>query len=164
MKFEPLVIALAAAVLGLPSASAQDRATLKLARQLADEGSRETAITQITASPERYAALLISWTLHAPDKVDKQGLYVGLADVFGRLRDKDAIPFLIRNIELRRHVYEVIPWNRSAEAVQESLPAASALIQIGPDASKALMRSYSEPKPAGRRLFEIFVISRIAPR
>lgn len=142
--------------------SAQDRGELRLAQRLADDSSRQAAVDEIVASRQNELRVLISWTVRPPDQVDRRGLYIGLADAFGGLRAKDAIPFLIKNIDLKRRAYEITPWNRAPAAVEESLPAVAALIQIGPDASKALMQSYSEPKGIGDRLFLIFAVSRIA--
>jgi hypothetical protein len=34
--------------------------------------------------------------------VDKHKLYIGLADAFGEMKTREAIPFLIKNISLQR--------------------------------------------------------------
>lgn len=139
-----------------------DTADRDLARLLADASTREAAVAKVAASGTGKVSLLLSWGRRPPAHIDRCGLYIGLAEVFGRLRTAEAIPFLIRNISLRRTCsLDLAPWLKTPQVIEESLPAASALIRIGPDASRALIRASEQPMLAGDRLAAIFVVSRI---
>ena len=87
---------------------------------------------------------------------------VGLADAFGRLRTRDAIPFLIANITLQRGLfYRADIWMKTPQVVEGALPAVAALIRIGPEASRSLIRKFPTLS-AEDRLAAIFVVSRIS--
>lgn len=108
------------------------------------------------------SALLLSWARKPPAGVDKLGLEVGLADAFGRLRTRDAIPFLIANITLQRGLfYRADIWMKTPQVVEGALPAVAALIRIGPEASRSLIRKFPTLS-AEDRLAAIFVVSRIS--
>jgi hypothetical protein len=87
-------------------------------------------------------------------------LYVGLADVFGTLKTAEAIPFLIKNISLDR-TRAVNTWLKTPEIIEERLPAVGALVKIGPEACKALIRATWKPMLHEDRLAAIFAVSRI---
>ncbi len=129
---------------------------------LANGSTRVATVASLAASGKSRVPLLISWTLNPPPQVDKSELYVGLADAFGQLKATEAIPFLISNISLNRYPY-VSPntWLKTPEVVQERLACARALIQIGPEASRALISAFHDGLSAEDRLAAIFVISRI---
>lgn len=134
----------------------------ELARLLANESSRRSAIDQIVADGGREAALLLSWTLNPPTAVDKHELDVGLADAFGRLRTGEAVPFLINNIRIQRWAWDFQSWLREPQEIESAFPAVAALIRIGPAASKALAGYWLQSVPTDSRLPIIFVMSRIA--
>ncbi len=83
-------------------AAPQDPKSLEMARQLADESTRQSAVPRIVASGSNTVSQLLSWAKTPPTGVDEHGIYVGLADVFGQLKTEEAIPFLIKNISLDR--------------------------------------------------------------
>jgi len=146
---------------GWISAAAQTSNNQELARLLSNEQSRKSAVDKILATPDRKLPVLLSWTRHTPPGVSKVDLYVGLADVFGRLKAREAIPFLIENIGLQRWLASPNIWLKTAQVVEERLPAAAALIQIGPEASTAIIhKSWARVAPEDR-LAAIFVVSRI---
>src|SRR5271166_1492561 len=93
-----VVIAL---VVGCVVGSAQDLSNEKLAHLLANDSTRSSAVAEILASGNAKAPLLLEWTQKPPAQVDQHGLYIGLADAFGQLKTKEAIPFLIKNISHR---------------------------------------------------------------
>ena len=93
--------------------------------------------------------------------MDEFELYVGLAEAFGKLKTKEAIPFLIKNISLQRGTPSPNIWMKAPRAIELRLPAVFALIQIGPEASKMLIRAPREELMDEDRLAAIFVVSRI---
>lgn len=142
--------------------SSQDRGDQELARQLANASTRQSAVAKILASGSAKIVLLLSWTLKPPAQVDKYELYIGLADALGQLRAREAIPFLIDNIGLRRtREVDLAPWLKTDQVIEWTFPAVAALIQIGPDASKALIRASRRPMVAEHRIAVIFAVSRI---
>jgi hypothetical protein len=151
-----------AIVVGCAVGSAQDVNDKVLTRSLANDSTRPSAVAEVLASGNAKAPLLLEWTQKPPAEVDQYGLYIGLADAFGQLRTKEAIPFLIKNISRRRtrHV-DFAPWLKAPEVIKDTFPALAALIQIGPDASRALIRAFREPMLDEDRLASIFAISRI---
>jgi len=89
---------------------------------------------------------------------------ISLAEIFGQLKTKDAIPFLISNISL--HPFPFISpniWLKAPAVIEERMPAVGALIKIGPAAFDALIHLPRGPETSEDRLATIFVISRIAP-
>lgn len=62
-----------------------------LARRLANDRTRGSAVAQVAASGASSLPLLLSWAEQPPPRVDRDGLYIGLADAFAKLREKDSI-------------------------------------------------------------------------
>jgi hypothetical protein len=151
------VLALAS---GCPLVAAQGVTDRELARQLAKSATRQTAVASIVASGSAKLPLLLSWTRNSPQGVDKAELYLGLAEAFGGLRTKDAIPFLMKNISMQRFPSSPDVWMKTTDVIEERLPAVSALIQIGPEASRALMQAFPSMEGADR-LAAIVAVSRI---
>src|SRR5258706_10925657 len=77
--------------------SAQDAGDLELAKLLSEESTRASAVRTIVASGATKLPLLLSWA-----EQPTFGLALGLADAFGELKAKEAIPFLIRHIGIIR--------------------------------------------------------------
>jgi hypothetical protein len=163
MGRNPFITAVGCAVamlVGHELAVAQTVPDLELARLLADGKTREYTVARIASMGIEKIPLLLSWTRKPPSGLLESELNVGLADVFGRLRTTEAIPFLIKNIALER----VVPgetWTKAPEVVEFDLPAAGALIRIGPAASKAVMQACQSPMLPMDRLVAVFVVSRI---
>jgi hypothetical protein len=133
-----------------------------LATRLADPELRYAAVNSIVDSGGKDLALLLSWTETPPKGVDEWALRVGLADAFGKLRAKEAIPFLVRNIGLERYFVRQAFWTKADSVIVSRLPAAAALIAIGPDASKALIAAPWNKMSVGEHLAAIYTVSRIA--
>jgi hypothetical protein len=134
----------------------------ELARMLASDTTRQSAVDRIAASGQSKVPLLLLWAASPPRGIEKIGLRIGLADAFGRLKTTQAVPFLMKNIEIQRYPFEGPPWMHAASGIERHYPALAALIQIGPDSFEALLRYYEQPRGIGDRLFAIFAISRIA--
>ena len=138
---------------------AQASSDAELARLLADETTRQSGISRIVSSGSSMVPLLVAWTQEPPTHVDKHELFVGLADAFGQLKTREAIPFLVNNISLQRW-RELNTWLKTAQVIEQRLPAAAALVRMGPDASKVVMSEY-HTFSAEDRLAAIFVVARI---
>src|SRR5258708_3931873 len=136
-------------------------ADLDLARLLAGSRTRKSAVTKIVSSGSEKVPLLLSWTRRPPASVNEYELYIGLADAFGHLKTKEAIPFLVMHISLNRFLFTDV-WTRTPDEVEDRLAAVGALIQIGPESSMAVIQSYKDFKSVEVRLAAIFVVSRLA--
>jgi hypothetical protein len=139
----------------------REQNSLDLARRLAGDKTRAVAVNEAVGRGDEMLPRLLSWAETAPPHVDRCGLDIGLAEVFGRLKSKQAIPFLIRNISLRRTCpIDMNPWHQTPDVVEATFPCIAALLNIGPDASTALMRAWESPMSASDRLAALFVIAR----
>ena len=143
------------------SAVAQNFPEAPLARLLANEDTRATAISEIVKDGPRIVPTLLSWARIRLSNSEETGLYVGLADAFGKLKSKEAIPFLIAHIGLQRWLPSPNTWMKTPQVAEERLPAVSALIQIGPEASRALIRANWKELNPEERLAAILVLSQI---
>lgn len=141
------------------SATAQSSDT-DLARRLADPNARSAVTNEILHSGAARMPELLRLAEIPPAGVNRRELFIGLAVIFGKLRTKEAIPILIQNISLERWARPNI-WNKSSEVIEANLPAAEALIKIGPDACKALIEIDWIPKTWEDNLAAIFVVSQI---
>lgn len=150
-----------AMVMGCVVVSAQEASDQELARLLANDSTRQSAVDKIVAAGGAKVPLLMSWTRTSPAQVEERGLYIGLADAFRELKTKEAIPFLIKNISLHRW-HDVNIWLKTGQVIEERLPAVAALVRIGPAAAKALIAGFSKPMVAEDRLAAVFAVSRIA--
>lgn len=149
---------------GCVAATAQDANDWELARQLANDTTRQSALASLVASGNGKVPLLLSSTRIPPaqfDEIQMLKLKVGLADAFARLKTREAIPFLIKNISLQRWPAPNT-WMKSAQVIEERMPAVAALIQIGSEAYEPLVSAYWEPTLPEDRLAIIFAVSRIA--
>lgn len=139
----------------------QDTSNQELARRLSSEDSRAAAISEIVASRSTYFPVLLRWTENPPAGVDKHQLYVGMSDAFGKLKAKEAIPFLIKILNLGRYLDKPDIWTKGPPIIEQNLPAVAALISIGPDASDALISAFGGPMTPRDRLAVIFIVARI---
>lgn len=144
----------------------QAASDLELAKRLADPEKRQPAVEEVIASGNARVRLLLSWARHSPAGLGnypgESSLKVGLADIFGALKTREAIPFLIENIDLPRFLSEPI-WLKSDKVIEERRPCASALIRIGSPAAEALMKAFAETGDSSKRSLLIFTLARIAP-
>lgn len=136
--------------------------TLNLAHSLADEHTREAAIAGISKSDLGTLAIIRSLMETSPTGVDHHGLRVGLADVCGKLRSQECIPFLIKNISIERwHWREMNTWTKTETVVMERLPAVRALVAIGKEASLSIQSAYPNTSSREARLALLFTITQI---
>jgi hypothetical protein len=140
-------------------AQERDGSDRELARRLAAEATRSKAVADVVASGGTKVGLLLTWCVSPPADIDVHELDVGLADAFGRLKTRAAIPFLDQNIGIDR-TPAGNTWLKSAEVLEDRLASVTALIRIGPDAAKAVIKAYGSMQ-ANDRLAAIFVISRL---
>jgi hypothetical protein len=84
----------------------------------------------VIASGEAKVPVLLSWTRTPPEGVNEYELDIGLADVFGQMRISEAIPFLIKNINLSR-TGKMNVWLKTASVIETEMPAVSALVASG---------------------------------
>jgi hypothetical protein len=135
-----------------------------LALSLATESTRQKAIAQVLASRASSVPLLLSWADKPPSglgPLEEHQLTVGMAEAFGRLRSKEAIPFLIENLTLNTFPVANV-WTRTSEVIMDRLPSVAALIQIGPEASRAAIKAYGRGSlDFNGRYAAIFVVSRV---
>lgn len=132
----------------------------RLARMLADPGFRAEAVEQVAARGDEAGRVLMRWTDATPEGVEARELKVGLADAFGRLRYEPAIPFLMRYLDMERwRMRRMNKWMKTAEVVRETLPAADALIRIGPAALGPLADAVNTGLEPELRLIAVFVAS-----
>ena len=75
------------------------------------------------------------------------------------MRTEEAIPFLIQNINLLRVSGFVNFW-KSPEMIEQFLPAVGALVQIGPKASREVMRNAWEMRIQDFHV-AVFVVSQV---
>ena len=137
-----------------------------LARLLANGSTRRAAISDIIESHRDKVTVLISWTRTPPKGLNDIELYIlrgSMAEIFGQSRTKEAIPFLIENITVRPDL-QLTPdvWAKGPGAIEERMPAISALIRIGPPAFEATAHWPVEPPRFEDRLAGIYVVSRLA--
>jgi len=131
-----------------------------LARRLANSDTRLGALAEVVSLGNRSVPLLLSWTKSPPGEVDRYQLDIGLADAFAELRTTEAIPFLTSKLHLtRNHMVNV--WLKGPEVIENELPAAAALISIGPAAAKAVMEAFWESITSEDCPAAIFVVARI---
>jgi len=147
---------------GFVAASAQPASDQELAIRLAHEGTRRSAVADIVAAGNRIVPLLMSWTQKPPSEVDKYDLYIGLADAFAEMKTRESIPFLIKNLSLRRTgIVDFAPWLKAPAVIESTFPTAAALIAIGPGAADALMRAARGPMLPEERTIAIFIITQM---
>lgn len=140
----------------------------ELVRQLDSPESRELFLSRL--SPEdkvterRLLTILESQRGQLEKRFQKRSLLAGMADAFGVLGTKEAIPWLIANITLWRYdsPTDLKRWLRRSETIEYDFPAVRALVRIGPEALDALIQSYYyKPLDRETRLAIVFALSRI---
>lgn len=131
----------------------------KLASLLADPATRSAAITANLPRAPELTPHLLRWAKSPPAGVDKNGLYFGLIDFFAEARAREAIPFLVENINFR---FPSSVWDKSAEAIIAQSPAIRALVRIGTDATKPLIQAYQrQPLTWQDRVAVVFTVSQL---
>jgi hypothetical protein len=139
--------------------AAEDRA---LAVSLANDTSRPGAVSSIVAAGRAKIPILLYWSRQPPDGIPECALDTGLAEAFGELKSKEAIPFLIKNIGMYRSCgASFSPWLKTSVTIEWNLPAVGALVKIGPEASRAVINGFRDLTAEEDRRAAIFVVSQI---
>jgi hypothetical protein len=125
-----------ATIVGTSSCWGQLDADLVLARAIVDKRSSSTEFEAVVAVARGRIPLLLRWADTPPLSVPRGELYAGMATIFGRVRETSAIPFLIKNIAVRGEV-----WMKAPDSAMHYLPAARALVEIGPPAVSHLLKA-----------------------
>jgi hypothetical protein len=133
----------------------------RVAKELASETTRESAILGVLEQRTPSVSRLIELGRNPPPGINQHGLRIGLADLFGRMRAEEAIPFLVANITLQRYG-DMNTWTRTDQVIEGRLPAGHALILIGAPAVEPLARAYWKPTTSEERNAIMFTLSRIA--
>jgi len=165
------VLVCASLVTGL-IAFGQDLSYQELARLLSDDATQKDAIAKIVAAGTAKVPLLLSWTTKPPaglERMDDYFLDIALCEIFGQLRTREAIPFLIKNISLHRLWWtpSTVWWLRYPETVLEAMPAIAALVSIGPEALPRVIEDVTRVPLDPEQSYEgylaaVFVVPRIA--
>ena|SRR3569833_1035916 len=141
--------------------------TPKLTRQelaglVEAENTRQQAVLLVAESRREGIALLMELTTKLFPGADDHNLQVGLADVFGELKAEESIPFLRSYLILRRSEgADFAPWTKTDAVVLRSFPCVQALISIGANASRALIKEYAGRNESENRQAAIFVVAHI---
>jgi hypothetical protein len=135
----------------------------EIALSLANAETEKAGIAAINAQGHAKIPLLLSWTRKPPSYVAECRLFDGLADAFGEIKVVEAIPYLISNLPAYRSCgVSLAPWLKEPAVIEWSLPAAGALIRMGPEASRAVMAAFPAMTGEEQRRAALFVVSRVA--
>jgi hypothetical protein len=148
-------------ILALLDCNAQVPTPESLADLLSNEKTRGKAIAELSASDPLVLKTLLDLAERPSNEIRHLKLKVGLADAFGKLRAKAAIPFLIQNLGLERG-WDVNTSLKSEEVILERRAAVAALVQIGAEAVPALIGAHRVMTNREDRQMAIFALSRIA--
>jgi hypothetical protein len=145
--------------IGMP---AQQLTPKALAGLVAGDDTREQVVSFVSESRRERIALLMELTTASFPGVDDHSLQVGLADLFGELKVDESIPFLVSHLILRRSEgADFAPWTKVDAVVLRSFPCVQALVSIGANASKALIKEYAGRNASENRLAAIFSVAHI---
>jgi hypothetical protein len=144
--------------------NAQEVSDEELAHLLSNQDTQRRTVDRIVVSGNKLP-LLLSWSTKPPSGLDPfelEALNVGLADVFGQLKTRGAIPFLVKNISMQRSIFSMPAIGlKTYKVVLERMPAVAALINIGTPALRPLEDAYNNVPPPENRLPIMFTISHI---
>lgn len=148
-------------ILALLNCNAQVTTPESLADLLSNEKTRQKAVAELSASDPFVLKTLLDLCERPSQDVRHLKLKVGLADAFGKLRAKAAIPFLIQNLRLERG-WDMNTSLKSEEVILERRAAVAALVQIGAEAVPALIAAHRVMTNREDRQMAILALSRIA--
>ena len=146
----------------MAAGSRRDGSDQALAESLSNEATRQTAIASMAVSGSAKVPLLLSWITKRPRHVDGCGFLDGLVEALGELKVREAVPFLVQNIGLRRSCgVSLAPWLKSPAFIEWHFPAVGALVKIGPEASRAVMVAFDSMADEDDRMAAMFVVSEV---
>ena len=142
--------------------SREPEADRALAAALANDTTRSAAVASIVAAGRGKLPLLLFWAKTPPKGVVTCGFETGLADALGELRATEAIPFLVSRITMKRSCgANFAPWLKTIEVLKWNLPSVGALVRIGPDASRSLIKNFHQLPDGEDRIAALFVVAQI---
>jgi hypothetical protein len=119
-------------------------------------------VSLVLDSRRERIPLLIELTTGSFPSVNNDDLQVGLADIFGELKVEESIPFLVSHLILRRYYgADFAPWMKTDDTVLRTFPCIQALVSIGGNASKALIKEYRTRNKSEERSAAIFVVAHV---
>jgi hypothetical protein len=144
------------------ASTGQNSEALAIAQNLTNSRTRPQTLAKLLENPASYGPLLLDWIVTPPSNVEIREFNIGLVEALGLLKVEKSIPFLINNISMVRTGFSRT-WLKDAKVIRKSLPALSALIEIGDAAVKPLIdRYYSLPSGEGdRRVSIVFALASI---
>lgn len=148
-------------ILALLDCNAQVPTPESLADLLSNEKTRGEAVAELSPADPLVLKTLLDLAERPSNEIRHLKLKVGLADAFGKLRAKAAIPFLIQNLGLERG-WDMNTSLKSEEVILERRAAVAALVQIGAEAVPALISAHRVMTNREDRQMAIFALSRIA--
>jgi hypothetical protein len=115
-------------------------------------GERGRAVTTVVENPRATLPWLMAWTKCSPKGgwdsckgevpivygADPSCLFFPMVEVFSQLRVKEAVPYLIANVDIDPG------HNRARTPLSTETPAIQALLRIGGDATPALLEALSK--------------------
>ena len=133
----------------------------ELAQLLSSAGTFNSAINWIRESEESRVPILLQLTKRKDDVFYKcSPLSFGLVKALGILRVKQAIPYLMENVNCNI-IKGDRPWMKTDEIIEQRMPALAAMISIGSDATEGLIELYNHPLYLDDQVIAIFGLSRI---
>jgi len=140
----------------------------EMVRQLESPELREAFLARLSPQDKGTERLLLaildSSRGQSKASFGNHELHVGMADAFGILGTKEAIPWLLTNLLLWRHnsSRDIKRWIRPSETIEYTFPAVRALARIGPSALGALQQAYYyEARTYETELAIVFTVSRM---
>lgn len=113
----------------------QDISPDSLLRLFSDPATSRQGVDIVKAAGAKYIPTLLKWTIDVPSSfATEMGVHrIGLADAFGELKVKQAIPFLLKYLDMDREIDRIITngSNFRYQADLKNKPAMTALIKIG---------------------------------
>lgn len=158
---KPLLLALAWCFV-LPAASREVPETpeRRLVRLLNAENSWPAAYREVAAARIEWVPRLLEWAEKPPPDAQTPIFSRGLIRLFGEIKVKDAIPYLVRNVDWQGTRIGPV-WSKPEEVILLRMPAVNALLRIGTDVLPALVKAYLGPSTAEQRLAIVFTLSRL---
>ena len=131
-----------------------------LLKLLSNPETSRQGVDLIKSSGSKYVPLLLKWTKNPPkDDIALMGIHrVGLADAFGELKVKEAIPFLLENIDMNREVLHSVAMGAEEryQADIKNKPAMTALIKIAE--LEPLQYAYRQNRLTWREREEVLIV------
>lgn len=132
-----------------------------LLKLLSNTETSRQGVDLIKSSGSKYVPLLLKWAKNPPkDDIALMGIHrVGLADAFGELKVKEAIPFLLENINMNREMLHADSGGGAEARYQADIknkPAMTALIKIAE--LEPMQYAYTQNRLTWREREEVLIV------